>query len=80
MADIAIESLSGPQKTAMRAGIGVVIGTDVAAQASVAKVINSDTTGISGADAITNIVSLTTAEYNAIGSKSASTFYIITDA
>lgn len=37
----------------------------------------SDVTGITGADAITNIISLTQAEYDAIGSKSATTFYII---
>ena len=42
--------------------------------------IQSDPTGIAGADAITNIVSLTQAEYDAIGSPSASTLYIITDA
>lgn len=40
----------------------------------------SDTAGITGADAITNIVSLTQAEYNAIGAPSATTYYIITDA
>lgn len=80
MADLAIESLSSAQKTAMRLGVGTVIGTDVAAQSAVAKVINSDTTGITGADAITNIVSLTAAEYAALGTKNASTWYIITDA
>jgi hypothetical protein len=44
------------------------------------KHIPSNTTGITGADAISNIVSLTTAEYTAIGSPNASTLYIITDA
>ena len=34
-------------------------------------------TGITGADAITNCVSLTAAEYAAIGTKSATTLYII---
>jgi hypothetical protein len=43
------------------------------------KVPASDVTGITGADAITNIVSLTQAEYNAIGSPSATTLYCITD-
>jgi hypothetical protein len=38
----------------------------------------TDPTGITGADALTNIVSLTQAEYNDIGSKSATTLYIIT--
>ena len=38
----------------------------------------SDITGITGADAITNIVSLTQAEYNAIVSPNAATLYVIT--
>ena len=38
----------------------------------------SDVTGITGADAVTNIVSLTQAEYDAIASPSASTLYVIT--
>jgi hypothetical protein len=39
----------------------------------------SNTTGITGADAVTNIVSLTQAEYDAIVSPNASTLYVITD-
>jgi hypothetical protein len=39
--------------------------------------INSITTGITGADQITNVVSLTQAEYNAIVTKNATTLYII---
>lgn len=39
--------------------------------------IPSDTTGVSGADQITNIISLTQAEYDAIMSPDASTLYII---
>jgi hypothetical protein len=39
----------------------------------------SDTTGITGADQVTNIVSLTQAEYDAIVTPNASTLYIITD-
>lgn len=42
--------------------------------------VDSNTTGITGADAILNIVSLTTAEYTAISTPNASTLYIITDA
>lgn len=38
----------------------------------------SDNTGITGADKITNIVSLTQAEYDALGSTDASTLYVIT--
>ena len=41
--------------------------------------ITSNPTGITGADAVTNIVSLTTAEYAAIGSPDAATLYLITD-
>lgn len=39
---------------------------------------DSDPSGVTGADAITNIMSLTQAEYDAIGTPNASTFYIIT--
>lgn len=60
---------------------GTVDGRDVAADGSVIdKAVVSDVTGITGADAVTNIVSLTQAEYDAIGSPDASTFYLITDA
>lgn len=41
--------------------------------------VSSDITGISGADAITNMVSLTQAEYDLL-TPSATTFYVITDA
>lgn len=41
--------------------------------------VSSNTAGITGADQITNIVSLTQAEYDAIPTKSATTFYVITD-
>jgi hypothetical protein len=39
--------------------------------------VASNITGITGADQITNIVSLTQAEYNAIVTKNASTLYVI---
>lgn len=39
--------------------------------------IESDTTGITGADAVSNIVTLTQSEYDAIGTPNASTVYII---
>lgn len=38
----------------------------------------SDPSGVAGADAITNIISLTQAEYDAIGTKSATTLYVVT--
>lgn len=40
--------------------------------------VKSDTTGVTGADAITNMISLTQAEYDAIGTKSSTTLYVIT--
>ena len=39
----------------------------------------SDTTAGSGSDVVNNIVSLTQAEYDAIGSPDATTLYLITD-
>lgn len=42
-------------------------------------VVVSDTSAGSGSDVVNNIVSLTTAEYNAIGSPDAATLYLITD-
>lgn len=45
--------------------------------AAIASMVASNTTGISGADPITNIVSLTQAEYDAIGTKNPSTLYVI---
>ena len=41
------------------------------------KAVLSDITGVTGADQITNMISLTQAEYNAI-TPSATTFYVIT--
>ena len=41
------------------------------------KMVKSETTGITGADPINNIVSLTQAEYDAIGTPDANTFYVI---
>jgi len=70
-------TLTGQQVSAA-AIFGTASGTVCQGNDSrVVKAIPSDITGIAGADAITNIVSLTQAEYDAIGSKSATTFYII---
>jgi hypothetical protein len=52
--------------------------TEVYAELELA--VRSDTSGITGADVITNMVSLTQAEYDAIVSPSATTLYVITDA
>ena len=52
---------------------------DTAVQpAAIATFVESDPTGITGADAITNIVSLTQAEYDAIATPDASTLFVVT--
>ncbi|MHC4104114.1 MAG: phage upper tail fiber protein [Planctomycetota bacterium] len=45
-----------------------------------ANTIDSDPTGVAGADQVINVMSLTQAEYDAIGSPDPATFFIITDA
>jgi len=50
-------------------------GIEAGAQVNV---VDSDPTGVTGADQITNIISLTQAEYDAIGAPDASTLYVIT--
>jgi hypothetical protein len=53
-------------------------GTGAASAHRIAmKVPGSVTTGVTGADAISNIISLTAAEYAAIGTKDAATLYVI---
>jgi hypothetical protein len=42
-------------------------------------IVVSDTSAGSGSDVVNNIVSLTQAEYNAIGSPDAATLFLITD-
>jgi len=66
-------ALNGKANTAHTHAIGDVTGLQTALDAKVGSV----TTGITGADQITNMVSLTQAEYDAIGTKSATTFYVI---
>lgn len=57
----------------------VANGGTGATSLSSSKIVTSDPTGVTGADQITNVMSLTTAEYGAITPDSA-TLYIITDA
>ena len=63
--------------------LGTAAATASTAYATAAQGAKADTSvqsvisGITGADAITNAVSLTAAEYAAIGTKSATTLYII---
>ena len=54
---------------------GTLAGTAVQ-PAAIANMVVSDTTGITGADAITNIVSLTQAEYDAL-TPDADTLYVV---
>jgi hypothetical protein len=51
-----------------------------AEQTKLSKAVQSDNSGVAGADAITNIVSLTQGEYDAIGAPDSTTLYYITDA
>jgi hypothetical protein len=62
------------------AGRAILDDADTAAQRTTLLAVGSVIAGITGADAVTNMVSLTQAEYDAIGTPNASTFYIITDA
>jgi hypothetical protein len=47
---------------------------------SEANTIDSDPSSVSGADQVINVMSLTQAEYDAIGSPDVATFFVITDA
>ena len=58
--------------------VGYLDGVTSAIQTQLAARPTSDPSGVTGADAITNMMSLTQAEYDAIGTPSASTFYAIT--
>jgi hypothetical protein len=57
---------------------GQVLATNGTGTWSYVTRVQSDATGVTGADAITNVISLNQAEYDAIGSKSATTLYVIT--
>jgi len=58
---------------------GTLAGT-ATQPADIALMVESDVTGVTGADAVTNIISLTQAEYDDIVTPNASTIYLITDA
>lgn len=60
---------------------GTVDGRDISTDGlKLDTAIISDVTGVTGADAVTNIMTLTQAEYDAIVSPNASTLYFVTDA
>jgi len=63
--------------TAIVSSVAGRTGTVTLTAADVSGVASSSATGITGATAITNIVSLTQSSYDALGSKSATTLYII---
>jgi len=63
--------------TAIVSSVAGRTGTITLTAADVSGVASSSATGITGATAITNIVSLTQSSYDALGSKSATTLYII---
>ena len=52
--------------------------SDLSGTPDLSSYVESDTTGVTGADAITNVISLTQAEYDAI-TPDAATLYVITD-
>jgi len=63
--------------TAIVSSVAGRTGTVTLTAADVSGVASSSATGITGATAITNIVSLTQSSYDALGSKSSTTLYII---
>ena len=72
----AVDSGSAPSDFATAAQGALA---DTATQpADIANMVESDVTGVTGADAITNVISLTQAEYDAI-TPDAATLYVITD-
>jgi hypothetical protein len=77
--DLTADKLYGWDDSASKA-IGYTIGSGLETDTTTLRAkITSDPSGVTGADAITNIMSLTKAEYNAIGSPDAATLFLITD-
>ena len=90
MADVKISELTlaaaagdsvVPASNAAGSATNKVTLLDVANLATPANIgaVASDPTGITGADAISNAVSLTQAEYDALGSTSNTTLYLVTE-
>lgn len=65
--------------TGAQVDAGVASAQTATQPADIALMVESDVAGVTGADAVTNIISLTTAEYGAI-TPDAATLYVITDA
>ena len=75
--DTGPQGIQGPTGDTGPAGTDATVNaTNVAAAGGVL----SDPTGVTGADAVTNIIRLGQSEYNAISTPNAATIYIITDA
>lgn len=68
--------LTTTEKTSYDDAVTKLSGIEDGAEANT---INSDTTGVTGADVVDNVISLTQAEYDAIVTPSVSTLYVITD-
>lgn len=71
--DVAMSSL--PISTATQTALNLKLEAS-----DIANKVSSDPSGVTGADQVTNMMSLTQAEYDAIVTPDASTFYLITDA
>ena len=68
-----VQSIDATDVTAIKTALGlenVENGAEV-------NTINSDPTGVTGADQVINVISLTQAEFDAIATPNASTLYVI---
>ena len=82
-ADYATAAQGALADTATQPGDLAIVATtgaysDLSGTPDLSSYVESDTTGVTGADAITNVISLTQAEYDAI-TPDAATLYVITD-
>lgn len=73
---VVVSVLDGPV-TGSGAGGGANIPTSVSELTNDAGYISSDTTGITGADQVTNLVTLTQAEYDAITPNASTVYFIV---
>jgi hypothetical protein len=83
MANVKITDLTAYTDPASTDVLPIVdVGADVTKKVTVANLladtVKTDPTGVTGADQINNMMSLTQAEYDAIVSPDANTFYVIT--
>jgi hypothetical protein len=81
--DYATEAQGDLADTAVQPGDLATVATsgsygDLSGTPDLTGFVESDPTGVTGADAITNVISLTQAEYDAIGAPNAATLYVVT--